>query len=315
MNNQSTNENKLIDFLIIGAMKAGTTTVAEIMNYHPKLFIPESKEPSYFIDWNNEFYNSYGENISWKSESANDFRSYKELFKSATPNTLKGEASTLYLPSKGSPKLVYDHNPKMKLIVILREPIARAYSAYNYNMTHQKERCYTFADAVNEELDGKRNNYIYNARYLYYGLYHKHLQNWLKYFSTTQIKILDFNNLVEDPVSFYKEISQFLEIDDFDSYVKDFNKKYNVGTIPKNKVSKKLWGLLEKPSGLKLTIKRYIDNNFLARLKKVFRTYLVSSHSREVGKKNLDEFKYLEDYFSDDLKNLKNSFGFSLSKK
>ena len=43
--------NRTIDFLIIGAMKSGTTAVAENMNSHPEIFIPESKEPSYFINW------------------------------------------------------------------------------------------------------------------------------------------------------------------------------------------------------------------------------------------------------------------------
>ena len=180
--------NRTIDFLIIGAMKSGTTAVAENMNSHPEIFIPESKEPSYFINWEKTYLNGREEIINWKNNSASNLNKYLELFNNATKGQLIGEASTLYLPSKDTPRLAYDHNPKMKIIVILRNPISRAISAHNYNITNQKELEDDFIKAALEELNGKRDQFIYNSRYLHYGLYYKHIKNWLTYFPQSQIK-------------------------------------------------------------------------------------------------------------------------------
>ena len=55
-------------------------------------------------------------------------------------------------------------------------PISRAISAHNYNLTNQKELEDDFIKAALEELNGKRDQFIYNSRYLHYGLYYKHIK-------------------------------------------------------------------------------------------------------------------------------------------
>ena len=124
-------------------MKAGTTAIAEVMATHPMIYIPQSKEPTYFIDRDEEFIFGDGKKGKY-SHGPGTKKSYLDLFANAPSMALKGEASTQYLANPDSPKLVHQANPDTKLIVVLREPVARAYSAYSYNRTIQREHAALF---------------------------------------------------------------------------------------------------------------------------------------------------------------------------
>lgn len=293
------------DFLIIGAMKAGTTAIAEVMDCHPDIYIPQSKEPTYFIDRDEEFI--FGDRKRGKySHGPKTKKAYEDLFENAPLNALKGEASTQYLANPTSPKLVHDANPETKVIVVLREPIARAFSAYSYNKTIQRERADTFSKALFEELRGARDSYYFSFRYLHYGLYAQHLDRWRQFFPSKQIKVLLFDDFKNNPTGFYSDIAEFLGVGKFVSIE---NMSLDNRTVrPKNRLQKALWWVLEAPHPLKVMAKKYLNNNALAKLKKQFKSQLIKvgvSPSKMTEK----ERSIIGNYFTQDLVQLKNEFG------
>lgn len=109
---------KLPDFFIIGAAKAGTTSLYALLERHPDIFMPHPKEPEFFARDDH-----YGQGIE----------SYATLFEDAAPHQIAGEASTLYslAPFFGQTAArISQHVPQAKLIYVLREPVGRAYSFY-----------------------------------------------------------------------------------------------------------------------------------------------------------------------------------------
>ena len=296
---------KVPDFLMIGAMKAGTTAIAEVMDCHPGIYIPQSKEPTYFIDRDQDFV--FGDRKKGRySHGPCSEEEYAGLFEGVSPNVLRGEASTQYLANPASPKLVFDANPNTKLIVVLREPVARAYSAYSYNQTIQRERAGSFAEALTEELRGERDSYYYAFRYLHYGLYAQHLTRWKEFFPESQIKILLFDDFKNNPVGFYAEIAAFLGVEKFETVE---NQSLDNKTVrPKNSFQKALWWVMEAPHPAKLIAKKYLNNNLLASLKKRFKSRLIKAGVSS-SRMTEEDRVIIDDYFSEDLVRLKDEFG------
>lgn len=109
---------RLPDFIIIGAAKAGTTSLYKVLSQHPDIFMSSPKEPEFFARDDR-----YAEGIEH----------YARLFEGAAPAQLCGEASTLYSLSPLFPLTaarMRAHVPEAKLIYVLREPVARSYSYY-----------------------------------------------------------------------------------------------------------------------------------------------------------------------------------------
>lgn len=109
---------RLPDFIIIGAAKAGTTSLYQQLSAHPDLFLSTPKEPEFFAR---------------DDRYAAGLESYARLFAGARPDQICGEASTLYSLSPLFPQTaarMAEAVPGVKLIYMLREPVARAYSYY-----------------------------------------------------------------------------------------------------------------------------------------------------------------------------------------
>lgn len=136
---------RLPDFVIIGAAKAGTTSLYALLERHPDIFMPHPKEPEFFA--RDDHY-------------AKGIDSYAKLFEPAAPGQLTGEASTLYSLApffdQTAPRMAA-HIPQAKLIYVLREPVSRAYSFYvqlikNYqNVTGDKAVHRSFEQFIDPE--------------------------------------------------------------------------------------------------------------------------------------------------------------------
>ncbi|WP_306751798.1 sulfotransferase family protein [Paracoccus actinidiae] len=109
---------RLPDFFIIGAAKAGTTSLYDMLIHHPGVFLPDRKEPEFFA--RDDLYGEGIENYAW-------------LFEPARPDQLTGEGSTLYSLSPLFPDTaarIARHVPQARFIYVLRQPVERAYSFY-----------------------------------------------------------------------------------------------------------------------------------------------------------------------------------------
>ncbi len=122
----------LPDFIIIGANKAGTISVANYLNQNPKIKISDEKEPMFFSSTPEMIQAKLGEISLEKTYFAITLHEYSKMFEKCSPQVeFFGEASTAYLanPYK-SASLIKKIVPNVKIIAILRESVSRALSAY-----------------------------------------------------------------------------------------------------------------------------------------------------------------------------------------
>lgn len=111
-------------FLIVGAPKAGTTSLYHYLRSHPDVFMSEAKEPHYFS------YAGEGQ-PAWGMRSLD---AYEALFDSVHGERATGEASTWYLYSETAAEEIYRALPNTQIIILLRNPIGRAYSSWSYRV-------------------------------------------------------------------------------------------------------------------------------------------------------------------------------------
>ena len=114
------------DFLVIGAMKAGSTTLHTYLSRHPDLYLHERKEPGFFSREER-----YARGIEW----------YRALFADARPDQLCAESSTCYTRwphfADVAPR-IRQHVPEVRFVYIMRDPVARAYSHYAHMMGERR---------------------------------------------------------------------------------------------------------------------------------------------------------------------------------
>lgn len=178
------------DFLIIGAMKAGTTTLYRDLAGHPGLFLPEEKEPECLVRHGND------------AQAVT--RDYKSLFAGAGSGRLKGEASTAYAKRP-------DHEgvaemarrvcgPLLKVIYITRDPIERIISQYRHEFG---------LGEVSEDIDTAVLKY---PRYVNYSRYDWQLEPWLRIFGTGQVMVVSFETYIANRLETARQVCTFLGV-------------------------------------------------------------------------------------------------------
>ena len=175
-----------VNLLIIGAQKAGTTSLYYYLKQHPSIYFSEVKEVNYFaID---EFYKR-------------GVKYYHSFFPNHKNQKIIASAYVHMLPDPKCPERVKEYNPDMKFIVMLRDPMKRAISAYKYaiqNNWEKEEISFTKAfDLESERLKSDKPNY--DNMYFYNGLYYHHLSNWMKHFPKENFIILKDTDLKHNP--------------------------------------------------------------------------------------------------------------------
>ncbi len=216
----------LPDFVIIGANKAGTTSVANYLNSHPEIKISDVKEPMFFSTDPLKISTSKRKSNLKSPFFTSTLESYSSLYASHSANVkLFGEASTSYLaiPQK-SAYLLRKLVPDVKIIVILREPVSRAISAYKMCYGSGVEER-SFAEVVKDSISHTSILTGHGVKqYVRNGLYNQLLQEFYRYFAKKQILILNYDKLVADAEGFMSEILAFLKIKEFSF---DMRKRYN----------------------------------------------------------------------------------------
>ncbi len=119
------------NFLIIGALKAGTTSLFNYLMQHPQIYMSPVKEPKFFA--------LVGEYLDPKKREilgkcVVDIEEYRALFDNVTTEKAIGEASAIYLSSRRAPGRIQHYILNVKLIAILRDPVERAYSHFLHNV-------------------------------------------------------------------------------------------------------------------------------------------------------------------------------------
>ena len=225
------------NFLVIGAAKAGTTALYEYLRQHPQIYMSPHKEPRFFAIAD-EPLDFQGPGDLTRFKFVRDLKSYQALFKGVSGEIAIGEASPWYLYVPKAVKRIQHHIPDAKLIVILRDPVERAYSNFIHAVREDLEPLNDFAQAMEAEAERIRNNWSYRWHYKQKGLYYNQLKRYLDHFHPAQIKVLLYEDFQKDTLAALQEIFHFLDVDD--TFIPDTKQKHNVSGIPKNKDLDKL---------------------------------------------------------------------------
>lgn len=184
---------RLPDFLIIGAGRSGTTSLARYMGAHPDVFMAPQKEVHFFDRY-------FSRGVDW----------YRQQFSGARMENVVGEATPAYLWARTAPRMAHVL-PDARLIAILRNPVDRAYSHY-WNDRELGREPLEFAEAVGPALRGSPGQD--SVRYLEEGRYLPQLLDVCRHYRREQLLVLLFENLLEDPMSAQRAASRFVGIDD-----------------------------------------------------------------------------------------------------
>lgn len=188
---------RLPSFLIIGAMKSGTSSLHKYLAQHPEVFLPRTKELHFFDD-------QYHLGLGW----------YASKFSEAGTNLKLGEATPNYMHDPIAIERIADVIPDVQLLVILRNPVDRAYSHYWHNRVRGRESL-SFSDAINAEQDRLRRSSHHRRHFSYVdrGRYNEQLMRIRNRLPRSQIFISLFDDLLNDPPSLFSELCNFLEVD------------------------------------------------------------------------------------------------------
>src|SRR5689334_11885254 len=166
----------LPNFLLIGAAKAGTSSVFAYLGQHPDVFISPTKEPNFFaLAGQDVHFAGPGDSIV-NRVSITRLDEYEALFKSAGKGMAVGEASTLYLYNPGTAEAIRRLIPDARVLAILRDPAERAYSSYLHMRRDGREPVARFEDALAEEDARVHNHWEHLWHYSRLGFYYAQLK-------------------------------------------------------------------------------------------------------------------------------------------
>ena len=177
----------LPNLLIVGAAKSGTTSLHNYLNQHPDIFMCSPKEPHFLIN------KEIGKQRIHKGII--DFKDYESLFNEKAHLKYRGESSVMYLsfPEIAIKNIKHYLDDDIKIIIMLRNPVERAYSGYQHVKRYNMMENLSFEDAL--ELGEQRYHDIKNftpaSRYLELGNYYNQVNVFKKSFDNIHVVIYD----------------------------------------------------------------------------------------------------------------------------
>ena len=242
-------------FLIIGAMKSGTTALYYYLEQHPQIYMSPVKEPNFFCSEEQE---------RLDSKSVTRIEAYVDLFKGVSDEKAVGEASHCYLYEPEAAARIRQYVPDAKFVAILRNPVDRAYSHFLHMVRNGTEPLTDFAQVLRREETGavpERGFEDYIGR----GRYYEQLTRYFDVFDRKQVKVYLYEELSEAPIDTLQDTFRFLGVDD--TFVPDVSLRRNVSGYPRYKV---LDRFLRRPSVTKEALKVYLPAGLRWRLSKTF---------------------------------------------
>ena len=282
----------LPNFMCLGAAKSGTTTLYDILRQHPDIYIPSFKEP-HFFDIPENFRNG----LKW----------YEETYFKKAKKKIVADFTPSYFFDEYSPKRIFDSlGSDIKFLVIIRNPVDRAYSHY----LHSKRDCHEIEDFEESlKLEPSRlkqyadqSDYLSYLRhsYIHQSLYAQMLERYLRYFSLDNFLFISFEDeFLERRDLVIKRILEFLEVDS--TILLNVDIRSNPASKERSKTLKRImkksgwWRVFIKRVIPSLKIRQIIRNN-------IQRANISTSTPPRLGQ--LERQRVYNSYFRDDIHNL-----------
>jgi len=266
-------ENKevnLPDFFIVGAAKSGTTSLYYHLEGSRNILFPREKESHFFTFYNNP---PNFQSPSYLPTIVSNLQEYAGDLKKVKNSQKIGDASTSYLYKhdiaiKNIKKIYGEKAKDIKIVIILRNPVERAWSQYWHNRKNFNEDL-KFLEAIEEETVKRRlaNKWSFYYNYLDFGFYTKQIESYQEFFPNVKIYLQE--DLKNAPEELINDLSSFIGIPNLKI---DTNRKYNPSGVPKNNIFGKLWEINVNAKSLKKAkkvlpqrLRKYFSNKIMER--------------------------------------------------
>ena len=206
-----------VNLCIVGMPKAGTTSLHRYLSGHPDIVMSTDKEPHFFsVDLLQEGADFHGFGKYTRYPTLADYLSIFNVHQ----EKIIGEASVFYLFSKAAAKELYAHNPAMKIIIMLREPVAFLYSLHSQGLYSGNETQSDFATALNLEEHRRQGKHLPSTVHFPSRLFYREhwkvaeqIQRYLDVFPKKQIHIILFDDFKNHTEREFKKVLTFLDVD------------------------------------------------------------------------------------------------------
>ena len=245
--------------MIVGAAKSGTTSLSDTLSQHNDIFISNPKEPKFLTyQFLADKYKGPGDDFTRK-KAIKKLEDYLQLFKKAKKNQVRGEASvdSLYYYDSVIPK-IKDIIGDPKIIIMLREPASRSFSAYCHLVRDAREHL-SFSDALNNEVSRIERGYEFIWAYKGASKYYEAVKAYKENF--TNVKVIIFEEFIKDEKKGLDEVLAFLGVD------QNIDLRLSQSNVSGKPKSESLNRLLLRDSFLKSVFKLLFPQNLRSTIK------------------------------------------------
>lgn len=200
------------DLFIIGAPKAGTTSVYEWLKGHPEVYMSPSKEPRYFAP---DLHTDHAQDLRYGEDEG----TYLALFAAARDEKRLGEASVRYMYSLAAPGLIHEFQPDAYIVAMLRDPVDLVYSLHSQLVAEGREEIGDFESALAAEDDrraGRRLPPLIHPRFAQYrdqARFGEQLPRWFNTFGRGRVHVIVLEEMMRDPAASFHQLLEFLQVD------------------------------------------------------------------------------------------------------
>jgi hypothetical protein len=202
-------------FLVAGAGRSGTTALVEGLRTHSQVFITDPKEPHYFaLHGTRPRFRGPGDDPGINQVAVTREDDYVALYRRGSDRPARGEGSvsTFYYHERSIPE-VLRVNPEMRVIVLLRDPVERAYSSFQYLRALGREPHTEFMAAVADEESRRADNWHHLWHYTGMSLYADALEAFRRHLPAEQVGVWFYEDLERDYASVFDAVLRFLDVE------------------------------------------------------------------------------------------------------
>lgn len=201
------------DIFLLGVPRAGTTSMCSAFSHHPELFVCAMKEPHHYVfDTGHELFAGPHDDVSRRAWVA-DADDYRKLFRRADGRqTVDGSTNHLQWP--GALEAIAADRPRAKTVVVLRDPVERAASAYRLRRWQEVEPIDDFGAALAAEDERMASGWLLTWGYRRLSRYADAIERWQTLFPAEQRLVLRFEDLVTEPEATLARTYRFLGVRD-----------------------------------------------------------------------------------------------------
>jgi len=282
---------KFPNFLIVGAAKSGTTSLFHYLNQHPDVYIPPIKECRFFSQMSSNQKGLGAE--KFQNEGIRDWNEYKKLFTGRREKALGDISNDYFYYYKTSIKNIKKYlGEKVKIIIVLRNPIDRAYSNYLHHVREGWENL-SFEEALKKEEERIKKGWAWPYHYVKVGMYYEQVRAYIENFKNVKIYLYeDLKNIQ----NFMESLFLFLEVEPLKL---NFNKRYNISGYPKSKM---VHYLLIKDNILKKIFRALLRSFLPEKIREEIRFKVMQKNLKKVPMKEETRRNLVEIYRNNVLK-------------